>query len=848
MTRTRRMRTVFAALVVCLALGTALLTPATAVGDNSTSTPRPSTSQSSTAPPSDASPAPGAPPSDASPEGPLVVVFDVSGSMNEQDSSGRNKLEAAKTTMTAMLRAYADSGTDMGIWTYPGGTSSQGCAAGDWIPGVQPGVTRDPMTLDSRIRNLTADGDTPTGPALRAVVDRLKQEGYSSATLLLVSDGESNCGPPPCDVAREVLSEGFSLQVPSIGFTISEEGRQELECISQATSSTYHDADSADQLIDELSKYERQDIELSVSAPTRIRAGGNAELTATITNPSNDTATGLTAVVAMREGDSREIFPTILAPQRRLPNLAPGESVSVTWVATARTDRTGNADWRILVGSQGQGSVLESGTIEVSDQDLTVDDAGELLRDISGPVAVLGDSYSAGEGAGDYLSTGNPACHRSTSTYGALLGGQSTVLISCSGAVTADVRWRYQHPEDKPQVEALGDLSDAPGLVYMTIGGNDIGFEDIVKSCLFADCAANSAWMRTKLASIQNFQHDLEETYRAVLETANSDSFVRERDGAVAPLVISPYPDLLWGTQQGQCDALLSPTEIAFGRAVIQTLNRTVRQAVESLSAQGYPIYYASDVVDFAQPNHTICHDDSYFVRLTPGDLTGHALSGSTQELAHPNALGYRAWAESLIAWSQTEQARVVNTTMPTSRSQRFETIGAFLAGVDDSLTISAEHEVQGTLEVPDEDGRAPSSSTGQVTAVRTGDTLNISVSGVQPGASVTVTVHSAAQSLGTLVADENGTATGAVTVPTNLASGRHTVVVEGLDSEMSYASFETPVEVRGAVSWTFWCLCALTAALIIGGGWALYSVARSRPHSRQASSEDTRIARAPAS
>ena len=111
MTRTRRTRTVFAALVVCLALGTALLTPATAVGDNSTSAPRPSASQSSTAP------APGAPPSDASPEGPLVVVFDVSGSMNEQDSSGRNKLEAAKTTMTAMLRAYADSGTDMGIWT-----------------------------------------------------------------------------------------------------------------------------------------------------------------------------------------------------------------------------------------------------------------------------------------------------------------------------------------------------------------------------------------------------------------------------------------------------------------------------------------------------------------------------------------------------------------------------------------------------------------------------------------------------------------------------------------------------------------------------------------------------------
>ncbi|MCP6390922.1 hypothetical protein NL487_28780, partial [Klebsiella pneumoniae] len=81
------------------------------------------------------------------------------------------------------------------------------------------------------IRQLTASGNTPTGPALRGVVDSLKQKGFTSATLLLISDGESNCGQPPCEVTKSIVDEGFALSVPSIGFTISDKGRNELTCI-----------------------------------------------------------------------------------------------------------------------------------------------------------------------------------------------------------------------------------------------------------------------------------------------------------------------------------------------------------------------------------------------------------------------------------------------------------------------------------------------------------------------------------------------------------------------------------------------------------------------------------------
>ena len=74
---------------------------------------------------------------------------------------------------------------------------------------LQPDQHPDPTDVDAHIRQLTASGNTPTGPALRGVVDSLKQKGFTSATLLLISDGESNCGEPPCEVAKSIVDERF---------------------------------------------------------------------------------------------------------------------------------------------------------------------------------------------------------------------------------------------------------------------------------------------------------------------------------------------------------------------------------------------------------------------------------------------------------------------------------------------------------------------------------------------------------------------------------------------------------------------------------------------------------------
>mgnify|MGYP000860554200 FL=1 len=795
-------------------------------------------------------------------QGPLVLVVDVSDSMTENDSSGRNKLSSAKKTMSTLVQGRPES-TDLGVWTYPGGTTSGECAPGSWIPGLQPDQHPDPTDVDAHIRQLTASGNTPTGPALRGVVDSLKQKGFTSATLLLISDGESNCGQPPCEVAKSIVDEGFALSVPSIGFTISDKGRDELTCISQVTGSSYREADNADQLIKELSQYEQRDLEVSVEAPTRIRQGANAAITATIKNASQYTVTNISAVISIDPGTSRTIFPLVLSPVRHLPALEAGKSTQITWTATGASGQTGTAGWKVAVGSRDTGSVLKTGKVEVTDEGLTLNDAGPLLQDVSGPVVVIGDSFSSGEGAGSYLDEGEPKCHRAQTAYGAVLGGWQTHLIACSGAVTADVTDRSQYRSEPPQAKALQDLPDNPGLVYLTIGGNDIDFKGIVEGCIKNNCTANRAEMTRRLSDIPQHKESLKKTYRAVMKAANTRERVKKRQGKVAPLIVSPYPDPLWEKEQGNCATVipklyfLSPSEISYGRQILTLLNRTVRDAATELSREGYPVYYAQDVVDFAKPNHTMCNDDSYFVKidasaisrgatdwrkdqeknfkkwLNPSDASSQDIDRDNPygiaEVAHPNVPGHEAWAQSLIAWSQTKEAQVVNTTMPDEGGGLRSAAAGGLKRLGRAVQPPQDHALSAQLQPLAADGSASRQVT--TTTVRNGDTLTLTVTGVNPGSTVTVTVHSDIQTLGTLTADANGKASGTLALTADIPSGNHTLVLEGLNEDAQMSYYEVPLSVRETSGRLVLLAYGITLLLIAGGAMTLVLSTRRRRH-----------------
>jgi lysophospholipase L1-like esterase len=87
----------------------------------------------------------------------------------------------------------------------------------------------------------------------------------------------------------------------------------------------------------------------------------------------------------------------------------------------------------------------------------------------------LGDSYASGVGAGSYISSSG-SCDRSTNAYPALWAAAHSpaayTSVACSGATTSSVAGTQ-----------LSALSATTTLVSVTVGGNDVGFSNIMETC-----------------------------------------------------------------------------------------------------------------------------------------------------------------------------------------------------------------------------------------------------------------------------------------------------------------------------------------------------------------------------
>jgi hypothetical protein len=154
-------------------------------------------------------------------------------------------------------------------------------------------------------------------------------------------------------------------------------------------------------------------------------------------------------------------------------------------------------------------------------------------------VVALGDSYSSGEGTGDYYHVSDQygdtpglrdACRRSphawprqvtlpgmTQTIGQLADtydpSMSFAFAACSGARTynmasGDKPWDpYGGPAptggqygELAQLDQ-GLLDDNTTLVLLNIGGNDAGFADVMQSCMTSDCTGQEASIKQKIDS-----------------------------------------------------------------------------------------------------------------------------------------------------------------------------------------------------------------------------------------------------------------------------------------------------------------------------------------------------------
>lgn len=137
----------------------------------------------------------------------------------------------------------------------------------------------------------------------------------------------------------------------------------------------------------------------------------------------------------------------------------------------------------------------------------------------------LGDSYSSGVGAGDYLDSSGD-CLRSENAYSAVWAAQNAPAsyrsVACSGARTGDVL-----------ANQISALSSSTTLVSVTVGGNDAGFSDIIKTCVLeGEGACISAVQAAEDRGRTELPGKLDTTYGAIRSAAPS-----------AQVVVLGYPE-----------------------------------------------------------------------------------------------------------------------------------------------------------------------------------------------------------------------------------------------------------------------------------------------------------------
>jgi lysophospholipase L1-like esterase len=220
----------------------------------------------------------------------------------------------------------------------------------------------------------------------------------------------------------------------------------------------------------------------------------------------------------------------------------------------------------------------------------------------------LGDSYSSGLGAGDYISSSG-SCDRSTNAYPEQWADAespvSFVSVACAGATTADVL--------SSQVSAL---SASTTLVSITIGGNDAGFSSVMETCVLGSTSSCLNAVSAAEAFVTN-PSQLPARLNATLQKIRADA-------PSAKIVLLGYPDLYDLSKSSTCIGLSTKDRIALN-AGADTLDNAMKTAAQSNSDT------FADVRPQFAAGHEICDSGSW---LHSVDI--FALSSSY----HPTASG----------------------------------------------------------------------------------------------------------------------------------------------------------------------------------------------------------------
>jgi uncharacterized protein with von Willebrand factor type A (vWA) domain len=149
----------------------------------------------------------------------VVLVLDASGSMKRR-LDGRPMIETAREVLARFVGAMPD-GIEAALWTF-GHRIAEGrpgdCTDIEELVALGP---LDRKRMLDRLAAVSALGTTPIGETLRRVGAALPAGG-GRQLIVLVTDGEEECGGDLTAVARELAARGLELNLNIVGFALDQ--------------------------------------------------------------------------------------------------------------------------------------------------------------------------------------------------------------------------------------------------------------------------------------------------------------------------------------------------------------------------------------------------------------------------------------------------------------------------------------------------------------------------------------------------------------------------------------------------------------------------------------------------
>lgn len=439
---------------------------------------------------------------------------------------------------------------------------------------------------------------------------------------------------------------------------------------------------------------------------------------------------------------------------------------------------------------------------------------GKTQQNIALDYLALGDSYTSGEGDIGKLADGSSfylpgtgiagGCHISSRSYPFLLAARNSVLedkmhsVACSGArvgldyygdgvlylgqgnsmqgmTETEINSRkadsvtYFSPGIVKQIEFVKTYK--PKVITITGGGNDVGFIDILKGCIFA--FGPSERLRTCDEAVQDTKK------RSILGDAIQSQYNRmgsllEELKSVSPettIYVIGYPTFTLDTAKNCLNAItLNSAERATINESIGYLNEILRSAAQSKGAQYI------DIED-ALVGGRICEGSEYVT----GALNVATNFEQLNNMFHPNSQGHIKMADSIMAGGFKIESKNNPAPIATELPGKPSTFGSsrYVPTFQEKLL-----QPDSVLEIG-----------GHIGLMSPYNAL------LSAGDTIAFTLYSQPTSLGSYTVSSSGTIDATVKIPKTVSPGQHMIVAEVTSNDNLVKRYYQFVEIGSGIA-----------------------------------------------